>query len=94
MSALFGVFKTISPVNPIATMRSCRSATAMTPGTTYPAGSRLAVVATVAGNVVAMLEDGSTFTFPVPVGLTFLDLMVVQIVAAGTTATATYTNLR
>lgn len=72
------------------------SAAALTPTDTpitTGGGRELAVVCTVAGNVKVGLPDGTTFTFPVAVGLTRLPLKVCFVFVTGTTATATYTNL-
>lgn len=78
---------------PLPTKHSVRDAWTLTPGTAAPAGSRLGIVCTVAGNVSVTMESGATFVFPVAVGLTQVDFSVTKINTAGTTATATYTNL-
>jgi len=69
------------------------SATALAPGTDQAAGIGVGIVATVAGNVVLKFAGGGTWTVPVAVGLTILPLAVIGIVAAGTTATASYVKL-
>lgn len=71
-----------------------QGAVAMTVGTTYAAQRSLGVVCTVAGNVTFQLADGSTLTLPAAVGWQTFPFAVTQIVAAGTTATATYFNLK
>lgn len=56
-------------------------------------GRQFNVVCTVAGNVKVTLDDGSTFTFPVAVGLSVFPWAVKQVFVTGTTATATYSNM-
>lgn len=72
-----------------------RGAAAITPHdvNVVPAGRALAVICTVAGNVKVQFKNGSTFTFPVAVGMTCFPWRVVQVFVTGTTATATYANL-
>ena len=69
-------------------------AVALTVGTTYAAQRSVGVLCTVAGNVEFQFPDGSTLTLPVYVGWKTFPFAVTQIVAAGTTATATYFNLK
>ncbi len=69
-------------------------AVAMTVGTAYPAQRSVGVLCTVAGNVEFQFPDGSTLTLPVFAGWQIFPFAVTQIVAAGTTATATYFNLK
>lgn len=57
-------------------------------------GRQLAILCTVAGNVKIRLQDSTTFTFPVAVGMLLLPWAVTQVFITGTTATATYFNLR
>jgi len=69
-------------------------AVAMTPGTTYAAARSVRVIATVAGNVVFQFPDASTLTEAVYVGAQTFPYACTQIVSAGTTASATYFNLK
>jgi hypothetical protein len=69
-------------------------AVAMTAGTTYAAQRSLGVLCTSSGNVQMQLSDGSSLALPVTGGWQTFPFAVVQIVAAGTTATATYFNLK
>ncbi len=71
-----------------------QGAVAMSVGTTYAAQRNVGVVCTTAGNVVFMFPDGSTITVPVAVGWQIFHFSVTQIVSAGTTAVATYYNLK
>lgn len=68
--------------------------TPLTVGTPATAGRSLAINCTVAGNVSMTFSDASTLTIPVSVGLTILPFAITTINASGTTATATYTNLK
>jgi hypothetical protein len=69
-------------------------AVAMTVGTTYTAQRSVGVLCTVAGNVVLQFPDASTLTLPVAVGWQTFPFQCTQIVSSGTTATATYFNLK
>lgn len=75
---------------------SIPGAAAITPSNTVKveAARQLAIVCTVAGNVKIGLYDTTTITIPLNVGLTVLPWAVTQIFVTGTTATATYFNLR
>ena len=67
----------------------------MTVGTTYAAQRSVGVLATVAGNVTFTLADASTITLPVYAGLwQVCPFAVTSIASSGTTATATYFNLK
>jgi hypothetical protein len=70
-------------------------AVAMTVGTTYAAGRSVRVFPTVSGNVEFQFADGSTLVEPVFANMpqTF-PYSVTMIVAAGTSATATFFNLK
>lgn len=57
-------------------------------------GRQIAIKCTVAGNVKLGLYDNTTITIPVNVGLSVLPWIVTQVWVTGTTATATYLNLR
>lgn len=72
-----------------------RSAVAATVSDTvrFPDTNALAVVATVAGNVAVTTSGGQNLVVPVAVGLTILPLSIVQLLATGNTATATYARL-
>ncbi|WP_298353932.1 hypothetical protein [Rhodoblastus sp.] len=69
-------------------------AVAMMVGTTYAAQRTVEVICTVAGNVEFQFPDGSTITKPVTPGDSYHPYACTQIVPAGTTATATYFNLK
>jgi hypothetical protein len=71
-----------------------QGATAMTTGTTYAAQRSVGVLATVAGNVEFQFPDASTITLPVYAGWQTFPFACAQIVSSGTTATATYYNLK
>lgn len=68
---------------------------AMTAGGSAVAPARaFRINCTVAGNVVVTLADGSSETIAAPVGYSIYPFAVTQVVSAGTTATATYANLK
>ncbi|MBB4199022.1 hypothetical protein GGD83_002833 [Rhodoblastus sphagnicola] len=67
---------------------------AMTAGTVYGAQRSVGVLCTSSGNVQLQLSDGSGLTLPVAPGWQTFPFAVVQIVAAGTTATASFFNLK
>ena len=69
-------------------------AVAMTVGNTFTAQRSVGVLCTVAGNVQMQFPDGSSLTLPVTVGWQMFPFACTQIVTAGTTATATYYNLK
>ena len=69
-------------------------AVAMTAGTVYAAQRSLGVLCTSSGNVQMQLSDSSSLTLPVAPGWQTFPFAVVQIVAAGTTATASFYNLK
>ena len=69
-------------------------AVAMTVGTTYAAQRSVGVNCTAAGNVEFQFLDGSTLTLPIYVGWQTFPFACTQIVTSGTTATATYFNLK
>ena len=69
-------------------------AVAMTVGTIYPVQRSVGVLATAAGNVVFQFPDASTLTLPVTSGWQTFPFACAAIVSAGTTATATYFNLK
>jgi Flp pilus assembly pilin Flp len=69
-------------------------AVAMTAGTVYAAQRSLGVLCSSSGSVQIQLSDGSGLTLPVTPGWQTFPFAVVQIVAAGTTATASYFNLK
>jgi hypothetical protein len=73
-----------------------RSAVAITASDTavVAPGISFLVICTVAGNVKVGMADGSTLTIPVAVGLTQLPWSVAQVFVTGTTATATYFNMK
>jgi hypothetical protein len=67
---------------------------ALSAGTVYAAQRSLGVLCSTAGNVQLQLSDGSSVTLPVAPGWQTFPFAVVQIVAAGTTAAASYFNLK
>jgi len=67
---------------------------AMTVGTAYPAQRSIGIVCTAAGNVQLTLSDSSSITVPVSVGFQTFPFAVTSVASAGTTATATYYNLK
>ena len=69
-------------------------AIAMTVGTAYTTQRGVGVLCTVAGNVELQFPDNSTLTLPVYAGWQTFPFAVTMIVAAGTTATATYYGLK
>ncbi len=70
-------------------------AVALTPGTPVTPARGLAIICTVAGNVQLKFADDSTLVIPVAVGLSVLEgWSIKDIVAGGTTATATYAVLK
>jgi len=71
-----------------------QGAVAMTVGTTYTAQRSVGVLCTVAGNVAMTLVDASTITLPVYVGWQTFPFAATAINSSGTTATATYYNLK
>jgi len=73
---------------------SFRGASPLAVGTAALAGRQLLIVCTTAGNVSVKFVDGSTLVVPVAVGVTSFTWEVVKINTSGTTATASYYNLR
>lgn len=71
-----------------------QGSTPLTVGTIYPTMRSLIVVATTAGNVSITLKDGSIMVIPVSVGLTSFPAGVTTINSSGTTAVATYYNMK
>lgn len=57
-------------------------------------GRLFAVTCTAAGNVSVTLKDGSTYAVPVGLGFQAFPFAVKRVNAAGTTAAATYANLK
>jgi hypothetical protein len=72
----------------------CAGAVAMTVGASYAAQRSLGVLCTVAGAIQIQFSDASTLILPVGVGWQTFPFAVTQVLAAGTTATATYFNLK
>ena len=66
----------------------------MTVGVNYAAQRSIGVLDTVAGNVTFTFADASTITLPVYVGWNTFPFAVTSISASGTTATATYYELK
>lgn len=67
---------------------------AMTVGSIYAAARSVGVLCTVAGNVSFTFSDASTLVIPVVPGWQTFPFAVTQVNSAGTTATATYFNLK
>ncbi|HUO53843.1 MAG TPA: hypothetical protein VMU18_03810 [Rhodoblastus sp.] len=72
----------------------CAGAVAMSVGTTYAPARSVGVLCSVAGNAVLQFPDNSTATVQLSPGWQSFPFACTQIVAAGTTATATYFNLK
>lgn len=66
----------------------------MTPGVTQDVQRSVGVNCTTAGNVKFLLQDGSSLILPVYPGWQTFPLACRQIVIVGTTAVATYFNLK
>lgn len=75
------------------TERSFRGAVPIVVGTDQSPQRGIAIVATTAGTVQVKLADDSVLALPVATGLSILPLAAKGVVAAGTTAVATYSNL-
>jgi hypothetical protein len=71
-----------------------QGAVSMTAGTTYAAQRSVGVLCTVAGNVAMTMADASIITLPVAVGWNTFPFAATAINSSGTTATATYYNLK
>lgn len=71
-----------------------RGAEALTVGSTYTARRAVGIVCTVAGNVSFKMTDDSDYVVPVDVGFSIFPFAVKGINTSGTTATATYANLK
>lgn len=71
-----------------------QGAIALTPDVTARVGRFFAVNCSVAGNVSIAFADGSTHVFPVTTGYTILPYAIAKVNTSGTTATATYANIR
>lgn len=69
-------------------------AVAMAVGSSYAIGRSVGVLCTVAGYVEFQFADASTITLPVFVGWQTFPFACIAIVAGGTTATATFFNLK
>ena len=67
---------------------------AMTVGVIYAPQRSVRVVATVAGNVAFQFPDGSSVVDVIQVGIQTFPYACVQILSAGTTATASYYNIK
>ena len=66
----------------------------MTVDVTYTAQRSVGVLATVGGNTTFILNDNSSVNIPVYVGWQTLPFACISISSSGTTATATYYNLK
>lgn len=72
---------------------SFRGAVPIVPDVEQPARRGVAIVTRTAGDAALKLADGSTIVLPVTPGLSILPFAVTTVVAAQTTATATFVNL-
>jgi hypothetical protein len=77
-----------------AQSQAFQGAVAMIVGTAQAAQRSVGVLATAPGNVEFQFGDSSTLTLPVYVGWKTYPFAATEIVGAGTTATATYFNLK
>jgi hypothetical protein len=98
-NASFAISGNLPPFASAPTVSDAQSApfagaVAMTVGTTYPAQRSVGVLCTGAGNVTFQFSDASTLTLPVAVGWQIFPFACTEIIAAGTTATATCYNLK
>lgn len=73
--------------------RSFQGAVPVVVDTEQPPQRAIAIVASVGGDVTLKLADASTMVVPVTTGLSILPFAVRAVIAAGTSATATYANL-
>lgn len=71
-----------------------QGAVAMVVGTAQTAQRSVGILATAAGNVAMTLADASTITLPVYIGWQTFPFAATAINSSGTTATATYFNLK
>lgn len=80
----------------ITTERAITGVAAITPSdaATFTAGRQIAINCTAAGNVKVGFADGSTHTFPVPVGYSVWPWAANQVFVTGTTAAATFSALK
>ena len=69
---------------------SYRTAAAIVPDTPFAPPRAIAVVAQGAGNVTFRFADASAIVVPVSTGLTILPFAAVQVMASGTTASASF----
>lgn len=73
--------------------RPLGSATPIVPGADQAPRRAVAIACTAPGTAVLKLADDSLFAVPLASGLSILPLAVKTVVTAGTTATASFTNL-
>ena len=78
----------------LAAERPYQGVVAMAVGTAQPAQRALRVNCTAAGNVSLTYADGSTDVIPVNVGLSYIAGAITTVNSVGTTATATYANMK
>lgn len=84
----------VAPADPFNIDAPGEGAIALTLDTVARPGRLLAINASAAGNVSVTFSDGSTYTFPVAAGLTLVPFSVTKVNTSGTTATATYANIK
>jgi hypothetical protein len=84
----------VSADDPVPTAaRGYKTATAIVVGTNQTPGRAVHVTCSVAGDIKLRLTDDSEVVLTVGTGVTILPFEAKTVIAAGTTATATYLNL-
>jgi len=95
INTTFGIMNSVDDKgNHPVSERSITGVQAITVGTAYPEARQLLINCTVAGNVSVTFTDSTTLVIPVIAGLTILPWAVTAVNTSGTTATATYANLK
>ena len=95
INTTFGIMDSVDDKgNHPVSERSITGAVAMTVGTSYAEARQLFINCTAAGNVALTFTDSTVLVVPVLAGLTILPWAVTAINTSGTTATATYANLK
>ena len=84
----------VEPLHPLPVAdQAFRSAIAVTVGIDQVPQRAILIVCTAAGNVALKLADDSSVVVPVATGLSILPFAVKTVLAAGTTAAASYASL-
>ncbi len=95
INTTFGIMDSVDDKgNHPVSERSITGAQAMAVGTSYPEARQLLINCTVAGNVAVTFTDSTILVIPVIAGLTILPWAITAVNTSGTTATATYANLK